>query len=174
MSSPSATEVPILESCIPLPVDEAKLLEVVEKAKDWAIMHGAAMRSKTDFNPDALQFAPFILTPSSFPRKEFEKAVTLQTTLNELMHAVAHDEEFLRETLKYTIKVDAFTGALFEVYETVLKEGISQVFAIFIYHPPFIVSRNFNRNIYTERFRTLNNKIHCNIFRLEPFLSIIQ
>ncbi|EDS33759.1 glutathione synthetase [Culex quinquefasciatus] len=125
MTSPS-TEVPILESCIPLPLDEARLLEVVEKAKDWAIMHGAAMRSKADFNPDALQFAPFILTPSSFPRKEFEKAVALQTTLNELMHSVAHDEEFLRDTLKYTIKVDAFTGSLFEIYETVLKEGISQ------------------------------------------------
>ncbi|KAL1400533.1 hypothetical protein pipiens_007348 [Culex pipiens pipiens] len=125
MTSPS-TEVPILESCIPLPLDEARLLEVVEKAKDWAIMHGAAMRSKADFNPDALQFAPFILTPSSFPRKEFEKAVALQTTLNELMHSVAHDEEFLRDTLKYTIKVDEFTGSLFEIYETVLKEGISQ------------------------------------------------
>lgn len=125
MTTPS-TEVPILQSCIPLPIEEARLLEVVEKAKDWAIMHGAAMRSKADFNPDALQFAPFILTPSSFPRKEFEKAVALQTTLNELMHAVAHDEEFLRDTLKYTIKVDAFTGGLFDIYETVLKEGIAQ------------------------------------------------
>lgn len=125
MTTPTA-EVPILQSCIPLPLEETRLLEVVEKAKDWAIMHGAAMRSKSEFNPDALQFAPFILTPSSFPRKEFEKAVALQTTLNELMHAVSHDEEFLRDTLKYTIKVDAFTGSLFEIYETVLKEGISQ------------------------------------------------
>lgn len=131
----ASTEVPILQSCIPLPLDEARLLEVVEKAKDWAIMHGAAMRSKTDFSPDGLQFAPFILTPSSFPRKEFEKAVALQTILNELMHAVAHDEEFLRDTLKNTIKVDTFTGSLFEIYETVMKEGISQVFSILNYHP---------------------------------------
>ncbi|XP_055615632.1 glutathione synthetase-like isoform X2 [Toxorhynchites rutilus septentrionalis] len=119
-------DVPIMQSCIPLPIDDKQLLEVIEKAKDWAIMHGAAMRSKTDFNPDALQFAPFILTPSSFPRKEYEKAVNLQVTLNELMHAVAHDTEFLRETLKSTIKVDTFTGSLFEIYETTLKEGISQ------------------------------------------------
>ncbi|XP_055615631.1 glutathione synthetase-like isoform X1 [Toxorhynchites rutilus septentrionalis] len=123
-------DVPIMQSCIPLPIDDKQLLEVIEKAKDWAIMHGAAMRSKTDFNPDALQFAPFILTPSSFPRKEYEKAVNLQVTLNELMHAVAHDTEFLRETLKSTIKVDTFTGSLFEIYETTLKEGISQPFSL--------------------------------------------
>ncbi|XP_055607680.1 glutathione synthetase-like isoform X2 [Uranotaenia lowii] len=122
----SNKDVPLLESCIPLPIEETKLLDVVEKAKDWAIMHGAAMRSKAEFNPDVLQFAPFILTPSSFPRKEFEKAIKLQLTLNELMHAVAHDSEFLRDTLKNTIKVDTFTGSLFEIYETVMNEGITQ------------------------------------------------
>lgn len=44
-----------LESCIPLPLDEKVLNDVVEKAKDWALMHGAAMRSRSDFSPDALQ-----------------------------------------------------------------------------------------------------------------------
>ncbi|XP_058816194.1 glutathione synthetase-like isoform X1 [Topomyia yanbarensis] len=122
----TVSDVPVLESCIPLPIETDQLLEVVEKAKDWAIMHGAAMRSKADFNPDALQFAPFILTPSSFPRKEFEKAVELQVTLNELMHAVSHDFDFLRETLQGTIKVDPFTRSLFEIFEMVLNEGISQ------------------------------------------------
>ncbi|XP_062537031.1 glutathione synthetase-like isoform X2 [Armigeres subalbatus] len=124
----AANDAPVLQSCIPHPIEEGRLLDVVEKAKDWAIMHGAAMRSKTSFSPDALQLsiAPFILTPSSFPRKEFEKAVELQVTLNELMHYVAHDEEFLKETLKNTIMVDAFTGSLFKIYETVLKEGIAQ------------------------------------------------
>lgn len=46
---------PDLDSCIPFPLDEKVLVDVVAKAKDWAIMHGAAMRSKADFNPDALQ-----------------------------------------------------------------------------------------------------------------------
>nr|XP_019533927.2 glutathione synthetase-like isoform X3 [Aedes albopictus] len=122
----ATSDAPVLQSCIPLPIEEDRLLDIVEKAKDWAIMHGAAMRSKANFSPDALQFAPFILTPSSFPRKEFEKAVELQVTLNELMHCVAHDDEFLKETLQNTIQVDAFTGSLFKIYETVLKEGIAQ------------------------------------------------
>lgn len=46
---------PDLKPCIPLPLDDKVLEDVVDKAKDWAIMHGAAMRSKTDFNPDTLQ-----------------------------------------------------------------------------------------------------------------------
>uniref|UniRef100_A0A182W4L8 Glutathione synthetase n=1 Tax=Anopheles minimus TaxID=112268 RepID=A0A182W4L8_9DIPT len=116
----------MLQSCIPLPLDEAQLMDVVEKAKDWAIMHGAAMRSKQNFNPDALQFAPFILTPSSFPRKEFQKAVNLQPLLNELIHAVAHDSQFLMNTLSSTEKVDEFTRSLITIYRTVLSEGITQ------------------------------------------------
>lgn len=45
---------PTLEQCVQLPINQDVLLEVTEKAKDWAIMHGAAMRSKTNFSPDSL------------------------------------------------------------------------------------------------------------------------
>lgn len=73
------------------------------------------------------QFAPFVLTPTAFPRREFEKAVELQTILNELMHWVAHDVEFLRETLANTIRVDDFTGRLFDIFEKSLADGKGQV-----------------------------------------------
>lgn len=68
-----------------------------------------------------------MLTPSLYPRAEFEKAINLQTVLNELIHNVAHDEDFLRKTLASTIQVDDFTAALFEIYETILSEGAAQV-----------------------------------------------
>ncbi|CAO1356974.1 unnamed protein product [Diamesa hyperborea] len=115
-----------MPSAIELPIETRKLNEIVTKAKDWALMHGVAMRSRSDYNPDTLQFAPFILTPSAFPRKEFEKAVNLQVILNELVHNVAHDEEFLRETLANTIQVDEFTGSLYKIYQQVLDEGVNQ------------------------------------------------
>ena len=121
---------PTLEECIPLPIDERTLLEVTQMAKDWAIMHGAAMRSKSNYSPDSLNFAPFILTPSSFPRHEFEKAVALQTILNRLMHNVAHDEEFLTTTLAETIKVDEFTANLFNIYKKVLANGFGQAISL--------------------------------------------
>jgi hypothetical protein len=112
---------------IPLPLPEAQLKEVVEKSKDWALMHGAAMRSKTQFSEDSLQFAPFVLIPSAFPRREFMKSIEIQLILNELMHKVAHDREFLTSSLKETIKVDEFTRNLFQIYETVHDEGVTQV-----------------------------------------------
>ncbi|KAL7744521.1 hypothetical protein ACLKA6_017044 [Drosophila palustris] len=117
---------PILRSCIKLPLATDELLEVTAKAKDYAIMHGAAMRSKTSFSPDSLNFAPFVLVPSAFPRKEFEKAVALQPIINRLMHNVAHDEEFITTTLAETIKVDEFTANLFNIYRKVLAHGYTQ------------------------------------------------
>lgn len=64
------------------------------------------------------------MLPTLFPRREFEKAVRLQPILNELMHWVAHDTEFLRETLANTIKVDEFTRNLFNIYERILAEDV--------------------------------------------------
>jgi len=116
----------VLPTAIPLPLKQEVLNELVPKAKDWAIMHGAGMRPKTNFNPDGLNFAPFVLTPSAFPRKEFTRALQMQPILNELMHKVAHKPEFLKKCLEHTIKVDEFTKGLFQIYETVLAEGITQ------------------------------------------------
>lgn len=63
--------------------------------------------------------------PTLFPRREFEKAVRLQPILNELMHWVAHDTEFLRETLANTIQVDEFTRNMFNIQEKMLTENDS-------------------------------------------------
>lgn len=115
-----------LKSQFPLPVPGPVLRDIIQKAKDFALMNGAGMRSKQKFNPDALNFAPFVLFPSSFPRIQFETACEVQTVLNELMHLVAHDKEFLDATLANTIKVDLFTRKLYEIYETVHSEGFTQ------------------------------------------------
>ena len=112
-----------LQPCIPLEMEKQKLADLVEKAKDYALMHGICMRRKDQFDRDALHFAPFVLFPSSFPRNEFSKALNLQTVLNELMHKVAHDYQFLKDSLKNTIKVDIFTKKLFEIYEKVQEQG---------------------------------------------------
>ena len=99
---------------------------------------GICMRQKAKYDRDALHFAPFVLFPSPFPRDEFNKAVNIQVIINELMHKVsdhllnsddeflsqvAHDYNFLRESLKNTIKVDDFTGRLWKIYQTIMDEG---------------------------------------------------
>ncbi|XP_050673118.1 glutathione synthetase-like isoform X4 [Leptidea sinapis] len=116
-----------LTSCLPLPLDNKVLVNVIEKAKDWALMHGVGMRDKKHFTKDAIQIAPFVLLPSPFPRTEFAKAIELQPILNELMHKVAHDEEFLESTLQNALQVDEFTAKLYDVWVKVRSEGITQL-----------------------------------------------
>ncbi|XP_026750421.2 glutathione synthetase-like isoform X1 [Galleria mellonella] len=113
-------------SCIPLPLEHKVLVNVIEKAKDWALMHGVGMRDKKHFTKDAIQIAPFVLLPSPFPRTEFTKAIELQTVLNELMHKVAHNEEFLEHTLQNALQVDEFTANLYDIWVKVRNEGITQ------------------------------------------------
>ncbi|XP_026483272.1 glutathione synthetase-like isoform X3 [Vanessa tameamea] len=115
-----------LASCIPLPLEHKVLVTVIEKAKDWALMHGVGMRDKKHFTKDAIQIAPFVLLPSPFPRTEFNKAIELQPILNELMHKVAHDDDFLEHTLQNTLQVDEFTAKLYEIWVKVKDEGITQ------------------------------------------------
>jgi len=112
-----------LETCVKIPLEPEILTDVVEKAKDFCLMHGICMRRKDAFDRDALHFAPFLLMPSPFPRQEFYRAKELQTVLNELMHKVAHDNDFLKETLSKTITVDDFTGKLFEIHQKIIDEG---------------------------------------------------
>lgn len=45
----------ILPSSIEMPTDRKSLEEIIIKAKDYALMHGIAMRPKSGYNPDTLQ-----------------------------------------------------------------------------------------------------------------------
>jgi len=112
-----------MDPIIEIPLESEILTDVVEKAKDFCLMHGICMRRKDAFDRDALHFAPFLLMPSPFPRQEFNRAKELQTVLNELMHKVAHDNDFLKETLAKTITVDDFTCRLFEIHQKIIDEG---------------------------------------------------
>ncbi|XP_063218314.1 glutathione synthetase-like isoform X1 [Bacillus rossius redtenbacheri] len=138
--------VPHLDACISLPLENEVLEDIIEKARDWALMHGVCMRSRSSFSKDTLQFAPFVLLPSPFPRKEFQKAVSIQPILNELMHKVANDHEFLSETLKSTIEVDPFTRNLFKIYETVRQEGITQPIRLGLFRSDIMLETICTRN----------------------------
>ena len=94
------------------------------------------MRRKTKYDRDALHFAPFVLFPSPFPEKNFDRVVNIQLVVNELFHKVAHDHEFLRDTLRNTVEVDEFTGRLWGIYQTICDEGgSSQVVILYVCLP---------------------------------------
>ncbi|XP_003704661.1 glutathione synthetase [Megachile rotundata] len=131
-----------LQPCIQLQLSEEELERVVDKAKDWALMHGISMRSKERFNKNQVQVLPFTLLPSSFPKQNFEKAKSIQVLLNELIHKVAHNDDFLRKSLKSTIEADPFTAELFKIYETVYEEGYSQNLSLGLLRSDYMLHDN--------------------------------
>lgn len=148
-----------LSPCVTLPLQEEILKELIEKAKDWAIMHGASMRSKTNFNADAVQFAPFVLMPTVFKAQDFNKVVSVQLVLNELVHKVAHNKEFLRKCLKETILVDEFTRNLFHIYENVEKEGITQKFALGLLRSDYMNHSKTNNSLKQVEMNTIASSL---------------
>ncbi|XP_041976700.1 glutathione synthetase-like isoform X2 [Aricia agestis] len=144
-----------LASCIPIPIEHKILVSVIEKAKDWALMHGVGMRDKKNFTKDAIQIAPFVLLPSPFPRSEFEKAVELQPVLNELMHKVAHDDEFLEQTLKNALQVDEFTRGLYNIWMKVREEGIMQSLSLGLFRSDYLMHVGDGNKIKQVEFNTV-------------------
>ncbi|XP_006610572.1 glutathione synthetase-like [Apis dorsata] len=135
-------EISRLQPCIQLQLSKEELESIIDKAKDWALMHGISMRSKVSFNKNQVQVLPFTLLPSTFPRKNFEKAKNIQILLNELIHKVAHNNDFLTESLKSTIDADPFTAKLFNIYETVYKEGFSQTLSLGLFRSDYMLHEN--------------------------------
>ncbi|XP_061724242.1 glutathione synthetase-like isoform X2 [Cydia pomonella] len=142
-------------SCIPLPLEHKTLVAVIEKAKDWALMHGVGMRDKKNFTKDAIQIAPFVLLPSPFPRTEFNKAVELQQVLNELMHKVAHDDDFLEHTLQNALQVDEFTANLYDIWVKVRKEGIAQTLSLGLFRSDYLMQQPDCNKIKQVEFNTI-------------------
>ena len=61
--------------------------------------------------------APVSCAPTTFPRSAYELAEATSPAFAELYDRVSRDDGFLRETLRGAIKNDAFTAALWDVYE---------------------------------------------------------
>ncbi|XP_034826370.1 glutathione synthetase-like isoform X2 [Maniola hyperantus] len=144
-----------LASCIPLPMEHKLLVTVIEKAKDWALMHGVGMRDRKNFTKDSIQIAPFVLLPSPFPRTEFNKAVELQPVLNELMHKVAHDDEFLTRTLENALQVDEFTANLFDIWVKVRDEGMAQTLSLGLFRSDYLMQNPDGNSIKQVEFNTV-------------------
>jgi len=117
-------------SAVPLPLEEQAVKELVQDARDFALLHGAGMRYKDSYCVNTLSMAPFFLFPTPFPKRDFEKVYELQPLINKLMYKVANNHDFLEKCLKNTVKVDEFTRQLWELYCTVRREGIAQPMAL--------------------------------------------
>ncbi|KAI1285166.1 Glutathione synthetase [Halotydeus destructor] len=116
-----------METSVPSDLfDRVSLSEIENETRDYSLVKGIVLRSKTLEIDTIVEQAPVTIFPSPFPRKYFELAVSLQQDVNLLMHRISFDHAFLKASLERTIIGDEFTRNLFELYETVEKEGRTQ------------------------------------------------
>ncbi len=45
----------VLPVAVELPIENNMLVDLIQKAKDFALMHGAGMRSKINYSPDEME-----------------------------------------------------------------------------------------------------------------------
>ncbi|KAI5631349.1 eukaryotic glutathione synthase, ATP binding domain-containing protein [Phthorimaea operculella] len=137
MSGPGA-------ACIPVPLDDETLLSITDQARKWATLHGFGMADYQD--KDNFRICRFVLLPSPFPRTEYNKAVELQPILNELMHKVANDEEFLRSSLQNCLQDDVIAN-FWSIWNTVRDEEVAQPVSLGVFRSDYLLDTRANNRI---------------------------
>lgn len=71
---------------------------------NYSFNSGITMRTKGE--PDEserINYAPFTLFPTTFPKELFDFAKEIQTDVNLLIHRVAHDHKYLEKILQGSV-----------------------------------------------------------------------
>nr|XP_029520362.1 glutathione synthetase [Oncorhynchus nerka] len=124
-------------------MDNDLIKDLVDVAKDSALLNGVLMRTKeTPNSSEVVTYAPFTLFPSPVPKDTFYQALAVQTHYNRLVDKISQDSSFLEEALATTIKVDDFTGRLFNIYRQVLQEGKTQSIVLGLNRSDYMLDQN--------------------------------
>ncbi|XP_071151426.1 glutathione synthetase-like isoform X1 [Mytilus edulis] len=128
-------------------MDVMKIKEVAERAKEMALLSGLQMRpAESPSSSDLIHHGPFTLFPSKIPSKLLSQAKEAQKDFNLMMHRVAHDHDFLYQSLKNVIKVDEFTKHLWDIYEAVKKEGPVQTKCLGLFRNDYMMDTGGTTN----------------------------
>lgn len=117
----------------PPELTEAQVASLTLLATTYALSHGLVylpVAEKQPPAPTSTIHAPVALLPSPIPRKQFDKARTLQRTYNVLYARVASDVGFLDRimgAIEGVGKVDEFTGSLWKRWKRARDAGVVQV-----------------------------------------------
>uniref|UniRef100_A0A8C9TGJ1 Glutathione synthetase n=1 Tax=Scleropages formosus TaxID=113540 RepID=A0A8C9TGJ1_SCLFO len=121
--------------------------ELVEVAKDTALLHGLLLRTKeSPYSSEVVSYIPFTLFPTPVPRDLFQQALQVQTLFNQLVDKISRDSCFLEEALAGPIKVDMFTARLFQIYRTVQQEACAQSIALCLNRSDYMLDLRPDRN----------------------------
>lgn len=123
-----------------LKLDEADLLKFSTDAQDWAQANGIVMRNREQ--PQLLNFAPFMLFPTPFPKYLYDEAMLVQKDFQTLAHLASLDSKFIEESLKSVILHDDFTKRQYDIYTEVKKGGFKPKFYFNITRSDYMIDKN--------------------------------
>lgn len=125
----------------PSPLSDEKFDFLIASVKDWQITHGSLLKVIFSDEEYTVLSRPVgvALFPTLFPNSLFQEALHLQGTYNKLYAAVAEDEEWLFETLKYLIDIDPLTNRLWRIHQEVKQEGYIQDISLGIFRSDYML-----------------------------------
>lgn len=149
-------------------LSELSIEELSLVTKDWCLVNGLVLLEKNNEymankaqNHDSALPLPVTLFPTQYPNEQFQFALSIQNHFNELIYTISNDYEFLRDTLENVIKVDDFTSRLWNIYETVVKEGITQPISLGIFRNDYMLDSNKENKPLTKLSQIEINTISC-------------
>lgn len=111
--------------------DDAMLKELTEYSINYAHSIGfVGLLSDQKKLIDLTVVPPMTLLPSPFPMELFQKATSVQSTLNELYFLISLDYDFLIEAYREVVKADKWVARQVEMMKRVHAEGIRQKFVL--------------------------------------------
>lgn len=121
--------------------------QILPETYQWALSNGLLMYPP-DFQLTQAQIAPFTLYPTPIARKNFEEAIEVQQSFNELYAEISRDqgEHWLsQETEKLAHSDEGFTGKLWDLYKSVRNEGIAQKLRLGIFRSDYLIDKNIDQ-----------------------------
>ncbi|CEP16611.1 hypothetical protein [Parasitella parasitica] len=145
-----------MSSTYPPKVSSNELQNTVLVAIDYALAHGLIVRPTVDkqlTNNAAVTHAPFALYPTPFPRREFEKAKSIQQSWNTLIHKMSQDDQLISEIMETLSKLDTFMDQLYQIYRTVKNDGITQTASLGIHRNDYLLHAEAGADAKTARIQ---------------------
>lgn len=114
------------QKCFPS-LDHEKLDSLIHELTQFGLSNGLIMYPPPPYLDYQPVLAPVTLFPTPFPRKQFDKAISIQQSYNKLYANVVSEKTWLTDIIKYLSTHDKdFTGRLWNCYLKALENGIVQ------------------------------------------------
>lgn len=117
-------------------------IDVEDDVRLYALSLGICCRKIPMDERRSMCCLPVTLFPTPIERSIFQRAQNLQPPINQLIHNISINHQFLEQSL---LKLpDEFVVKLFNIYETVMKEGYAASHQLGIFRSDYMIDKHRN------------------------------